>query len=332
MGKKGLNNINLKECGDNMALKRKDILGLRTLNQDEISEILDTAELMKYILLQNHKKTPHLQGTSTVNLFYENSTRTRLSFELASKYMSSSSANISASSSSVAKGENLIDTCKTIERMGADVIVIRHPMSGAPHIVAKHVSASIINAGDGMNEHPTQGLLDMYTIREKKTSFNGLKVAIIGDILHSRVARSNIWGLSKMGAEVSIAGPSTLLPPELDKTGVKICHRVEEAIDNADVVMMLRLQKERQEDGLLPSLREYSQVYGLNSERVRLAKKDVLIMHPGPINRGIEITSDVADGIHSLIQEQVTNGVAVRMALLYLITRARRDKNVIMHS
>jgi len=306
-----------------MALKRKDILGLRDMTQEEIVKILDTAETMKHILKQNNKKTPHLQGKSIVNLFYENSTRTRLSFELASKYMSASSANISASSSSVAKGESLIDTCRTIERMGADVIVIRHPMSGAAHIAARHVNTSIINAGDGMNEHPTQALLDLFTIRETKDTIEGLKVAIIGDIYHSRVARSNIWGLSKMGAKVAVAGPSTLLPIELDKTGTKVYQSVEEAVDGADVVMVLRLQKERQQKGLLPSLREYSQIYGLNMERLKLAKKDVLLMHPGPINRGVEITSDVADGIHSQIQEQVTNGVAVRMALLYLITRQR---------
>lgn len=315
-----------------MAIKRKDILGLRDLSQEEIVEILDTAELMKYILQQNNKRTPHLQGKSIVNLFYENSTRTRLSFELASKYMSASSANVTASSSSVAKGESLIDTCKTIERMGTDVIVMRHPMSGAPHIAAKHVSASIINAGDGMNEHPTQGLLDMYTIRENKPSFEGLKVAIIGDIFHSRVARSNIWGLSKMGAAIRVAGPSTLLPPELHKTGISVHDKVEEAIEGADVIIVLRLQKERQQSGLLPSLREYSQIYGLSEERLSLAKEDVLVMHPGPINRGVEIASDIADGLHSQINEQVTNGVAVRMALLYLITRQRGERDAIMHS
>ncbi|NLI61491.1 MAG: aspartate carbamoyltransferase catalytic subunit [Clostridiales bacterium] len=307
-----------------MAFMQKDILGLRTLNQEDILEILDTAKLMKYILEQNNKKTPHLQGKSIVNLFYENSTRTRLSFELASKYMSASAANLSSTSSSVAKGENLIDTCRTIERMGADVIVIRHPMSGAAHMVARHVKSAVINAGDGMNEHPTQGLLDIFTIRESKSAVQGLKVAIIGDIYHSRVARSNIWGLSKLGAKITIAGPSTLLPPELGKTGVTICGSVEEAIEDADVIIVLRLQKERQQKGLLPSLREYSQIFGLNKERLALAKKDVLIMHPGPINRGIEITSEIADGIHSQIEDQVTNGVAVRMALLYLLTRQRR--------
>ncbi|HZJ56885.1 MAG TPA: aspartate carbamoyltransferase catalytic subunit [Clostridia bacterium] len=314
-----------------MALKQKDILSLRALSKEEILEILDTAELMKYILKQNNKKTPHLHGKSVVNLFYENSTRTRLSFELASKYMSASSANISTSSSSVKKGEGLIDTVRTIARMGADVIVMRHPMSGAPHIAAKHVGASIINAGDGMNEHPTQALLDMFTIRESKIDLNGLKVTIIGDIAHSRVARSNIWGLSKMGARVEVAGPSTLLPPELHRTGIRIYNRVEEAIKGADVVIVLRLQKERQQTGLLPSLREYTQIFGLNKERLKLAREDVLIMHPGPINRGIEIASDIADGLHSRIDEQVTNGVAVRMALLYLITRQRGEQNANLH-
>lgn len=307
-----------------MPLKQKDLLGLRNISQEEIQEILDTAGLMKHILIQNNKKTPHLQGKSIVNLFYENSTRTRLSFELASKYMSASSANVSASASSVAKGESLIDTGKTIERMGVDVVVIRHPISGAPHLLAKHVKASVINAGDGMNEHPTQALLDMFTVREKKETIQGLQVAIIGDILHSRVARSNIWGMSKMGAQIRVAGPSTLIPPDLDKMGVQVSCNVEEAIKDADVVMVLRLQKERQQSGLLPSLREYSQIYGLNNTRLELAKKDVLVMHPGPINRGVEITSDIADGIHSQINDQVTNGVAIRMALLYLLTRQRR--------
>lgn len=311
-----------------MALSRKDFLGLRDVTSDEINEILDTAELMKYILTTNNKKTPHLQGKSIVTLFYENSTRTRLSFELASKYMSASAANISASSSSVAKGESLIDTGRTIERMGVDVIIIRHPLSGAPHLLARNVSASVINAGDGMNEHPTQALLDMFTIREKKGGFRGLQVAIIGDILHSRVARSNIWGLSKMGAKIRVAGPSTLMAPGLEEIGVEVAESVEEAIEGADVVMALRLQKERQEQGLLPSMREYSNVFGLNKERISLARKDALIMHPGPINRGIEITSDIADSDNSTINEQVTNGVAVRMALLYLITRRREHKNV----
>jgi len=245
--------------------------------------------------------------------------------------MSASAANISASSSSVAKGESLIDTGKTIERMGVDVVIIRHPISGAPHLLARHVSVSVINAGDGMNEHPTQALLDMFTMREKKGGFQGLQVAIIGDILHSRVARSNIWGLTAMGAKIRVAGPSTLMPPGLENMGVQVFNNVEDAIRDADVVMALRLQKERQESGLLPSMREYSNAFGLNRERISLARKDALIMHPGPINRGIELTSDVADCDNSTINEQVTNGVAVRMALLYLITRRRENENA-LHS
>jgi aspartate carbamoyltransferase catalytic subunit len=235
--------------------------------------------------------------------------------------MSSSSANISSSGSSVAKGETLIDTGKTIDMMGTDVIVIRHPQSGAPHLLARHVNASVINAGDGMNEHPTQALLDMFTMREKKGSLNGLKVAVLGDIYHSRVARSNIWGLTKMGAEVSLAGPATLLPPEIERTGAKVYSTIHEALIDADVVMSLRLQLERQKKALFPSVREYSRFFGLDDNRLQLAKKDALIMHPGPVNRGVELTSSVADSESSVINEQVTNGVAVRMALLYLLTR-----------
>ncbi len=304
-----------------MNLRSKDLLGLRDLTAEEIEHILDTAKTMKYIITSNSKKTPHLQGKSIVTLFYENSTRTRLSFELASKYMSSSSANISASGSSVAKGETLIDTGKTIDMMGTDVIVIRHPQSGAPHLLAKHVKASVINAGDGMNEHPTQALLDMFTMREKKGSLKGLKVAILGDIYHSRVARSNIWGLTKMGAEVSVAGPATLLPPGIEKTGARVYSTIHEALIDADVVMSLRLQLERQKKALFPTIREYSRFFGLDDNRLQLAKKDALIMHPGPVNRGVELTTSVADNESSVINEQVTNGVAVRMALLYLLTR-----------
>lgn len=304
-----------------MPIKRKDLLGLKNVKADEIEEILYTADLMKHILLQNNKKTPHLQGKSIITLFYENSTRTRLSFELASKYMSASAANISVSSSSVQKGETLVDTGRTIDMMGADIIVIRHPMSGAPHLLAKHTKASVINAGDGMNEHPTQALLDIFTIKEKKESFKGLKVAIIGDIYHSRVARSNIWGLTTLGANVFLFGPSSLMPPGIEKTGAIVCNNMEEAMEGADVVMALRIQKERQQSGYLPSLREYSMLYGINRDKLSCAKKDVLIMHPGPVNRGVEISSDVADMSASAINEQVTNGVAVRMALLYLMTR-----------
>ena len=302
--------------------KNKDVLGLRELSIEEIDEILNTAELMKHILTQNNKRTPHLQGKSIVTLFYENSTRTRLSFELASKYMGASAANVSASSSSVAKGETLIDTGRTIESMGADVIVIRHPMSGASHLLAK-VDASVINAGDGMNEHPTQALLDMYTIREKLGRLENVKVTIVGDIMHSRVARSNIWGLQKMGAEITLAGPSTLMPVEIEKMGVKICSNVEEAVEGADVVMGLRIQKERQHEGLIPSIREYADLFGIDKKKIELASPNVIIMHPGPVNRGIEMTSDVIDYTASTINEQVTNGVAIRMALLYLLTRRR---------
>ncbi|MGE5615123.1 MAG: aspartate carbamoyltransferase catalytic subunit [Bacillota bacterium] len=309
-----------------MNLKSKDLLGLKNISAGEIEHILDTSKTMKYVITSNNKKTPHLQGKSIVTLFYENSTRTRLSFELASKYMNASAANISASSSSVAKGETLIDTGRTIDSMGTDVIVIRHPQSGAPHLLAKHVKASVINAGDGMNEHPTQALLDMFTMREKKGSLKGLKVAILGDIYHSRVARSNIWGLLKMGAEVSLAGPRTLMPPGIELTGARVCKGVDEALNDADVVMLLRLQLERQKKSLFPSVREYSKFFGLDEKKLLLAKKDALIMHPGPINRGVELTSQVAGHENSVIDEQVTNGVAVRMALLYLLTRRGTDE------
>ena len=311
-----------------MMLKSKDILGLRDLSSEEIEYILNTAKTMKYIIDSKNKKTPHLQGKSIITLFYENSTRTRLSFELAAKYMSGCAANISASSSSVAKGETLIDTGKTIDQMGADIIIMRHNMSGAPHLLAQHVKASIINAGDGTNEHPTQALLDIFTIVEKKGSLKGLKIAIVGDILHSRVARSNIWGMVKLGAEVSVAGPSTLIPPGLENTGVKVFNTIQEAIIDADVVMGLRIQMERQKKGLFPTTREYARFFGLDDKRLKLAKDDALILHPGPVNRGVELSSAVVDGEQSLINEQVTNGVAIRMALLYLLTRRGGSENI----
>lgn len=311
-----------------MILKSKDLLGLKELSTEEIEYILNTARTMKLIVTSKNKKTPHLQGKSIITLFYENSTRTRLSFELASKYMSASAANVSASSSSVAKGETLIDTGKTIDMMGSDVVIIRHPMSGAPHLLAKNIDASVINAGDGMNEHPTQALLDMFTIIEKKGSLKGLKIAIIGDVYHSRVARSNIWGMTKLGAEVCVAGPATLLPPEIERAGVKAFNTVQEALIDADVVMGLRIQLERQKKGLFPSIREYSRFFGLDEKRLKLAKEDVLIMHPGPVNRGVELSSSVVDSEKSLINEQVQNGVAVRMALLYLLTRRDSGENI----
>ena len=304
-----------------MAFKHKDLLSLRDVEREEIEMILSTAASMRQLLDSPTKKTAHLQGKSIVTLFYENSTRTRMSFELASKYMSAAAANISASASSVQKGETLLDTGRTLDRMGTDVIIIRHPMSGAPHLLAQHVNAAVINAGDGINEHPTQALLDMFTIKRHKGHLDGLKVAIVGDVLHSRVARSNIFGLHTMGAEVALCAPPTLMPAQMEELGVKTYTRVEEAVEGADVVMGLRIQKERQEEGNFPSLREYSEFFGINEERMKYAKPDALIMHPGPINRGVEITSDAADCEQSVINEQVTSGVAVRMALLYLLTR-----------
>lgn len=307
--------------GEIVTLKRKDLLGLRGVSAQEIEGILATAETMKQVLLSNNKKTPHLQGKSIVTLFYENSTRTRMSFELASKYMSSASANISASASSVQKGETLIDTGVTLDQMGTDVIIIRHPMSGAPALLAQHVRASVINAGDGMNEHPTQALLDMMTMKTHLGGLSGLKVAIVGDVMHSRVARSNIWGLQTMGAHVVLAGPPTLMPVEIERTGAVLAPSVEDAVEGADVVMGLRIQRERQQKGLFPTVAEYCANWELTPERVKLARPGALVMHPGPMNRGVEIASSVADSDQSVIAEQVQSGVAVRMALLYLLTR-----------
>jgi len=304
-----------------MKLSGKDLLGMKELTAEEIRYILYQAETMKYILTQNAKKTPHLQGKTMVTLFYENSTRTRMSFELASKYMSANAANITASGSSVKKGETLIDTAKTLDAMGTDIIVIRHQMSGAPHLIAKHVNASVINAGDGMNEHPTQALLDLFTMKEKLGTLEGLKVAILGDVAHSRVARSNIYALNKLGSSVAIGGPSTLLPKDIESLGVTAYQNVEEAIEGADVVMCLRLQKERQQSGLLPSMREYSKFFGLNEKRLALAKKDALVMHPGPVNRGIELSTEVMNLPQAVVNEQVTNGVAVRMAVLNILAK-----------
>lgn len=307
-----------KEKGS-MKLKRKDILGLQDLSAEEINLILDTAGPMKEILSREIKKVPTLRGRLVVVLFYEPSTRTRTSFELAAKYMGADTVSISAATSSVQKGENLKDTAKTIEVMGADMIIIRHSVSGAPHLLAQMVGARVINAGDGAHEHPTQALLDMFTIREKKGCLDGLKVAILGDITHSRVARSNIWGLTKMGAEVRVIGPTTLMPPFIEDLGVKVFHRCEEGLEGVDVINVLRIQLERQQKGLFPSIREYTRLFGLDETKLRCAKPDVLVLHPGPVNRGIEISSQVQEGPYSVINEQVTNGVAVRMALLYLL-------------
>lgn len=302
-----------------MSLNRKDLLGLKDLTADEITLILDTAEPMKEIIQRQIKKVPTMRGKAVVNLFYEPSTRTRTSFELAGKYMSADTINISTSTSSVVKGESLKDTAKTIEVMGTDVVILRHPVAGAPHILARHVSASVINAGDGAHEHPSQALLDMYTIREKKGTLAGLRVAIVGDILHSRVARSNIFGLTKMGSEVRVVGPATLMAPEIEKMGAKPYYNLEEGLQDADVVMVLRLQLERQQKGLFPTIREYARIFGVTKDRLKVASPDVIVMHPGPMNRGVEIAPDVADSVEAVINEQVTNGVAVRMALLYLL-------------
>ena len=312
-----------------MNLVSKDVLGLKDMTKDEIEYILSTAQTMKYIITTNNKKTPHLSGKSIVALFYENSTRTRLSFELASKYLGANFASIAASTSSVAKGETLIDTGKTIQAMGTDVIIMRHPMSGAADFLSKNLNISVINAGDGLNEHPSQALLDMYTMKEKKGKIEGLKVAIVGDVYHSRVARSDIWGLIKMGAQVNVAGPSTLIPTGIEKMGVKVFNCVNEAIIDADVIIALRIQLERQKKGLFPTIREYSKFFGIDDNRLKLAKSDVLVLHPGPVNRGIELSSYVVDGKNSVINEQVTNGLAIRMALLYIITRRnKRSENI----
>jgi aspartate carbamoyltransferase catalytic subunit len=308
-----------------MPLKRKDLLGIADLSPEEINLILDTAETFRDINQRQIKKVPTLRGKTVINLFFEASTRTRTSFEIAAKRLSADAINISTSTSSVTKGETLVDTAMNLQAMAPDAIVIRHSSSGAPHQIAKIVNAAVVNAGDGAHEHPTQALLDALTIRQNKGRIAGLKVAVIGDILHSRVARSNAHLLSKLGAHVVLAGPRTLLPIGFEKLivpsegSVVFADNISEAIADADVVMMLRIQLERQAGGFFPSLREYSIHYGLNRRRLELAKSDVIVLHPGPINRGIEIDSDVADGPFSLILDQVNNGVAVRMAVLYLL-------------
>ncbi len=303
-----------------MKLARKDILGIRELGVEEINLVLDTAESFIEVSTREIKKVPTLRGVTVMNLFYEPSTRTRTSFEIAAKRLSADTINIAAATSSVVKGETFVDTAKNLEAMNPDIIVLRHSVAGAPHMLSKVVRQCVINAGDGAHEHPTQALLDMMTIREKKKRIAGLRVAIIGDIAHSRVARSNIYGLTKMGAQVAVGGPSTMMPRFIDRLGVEVHHHVDDAIRNADIIMMLRIQTERQDMSVFPSLREYANLFGLNRKRMALAKDDVIIMHPGPMNRGVEISPDVADGPYSVILDQVTNGVAVRMALLYLLS------------
>jgi aspartate carbamoyltransferase catalytic subunit len=307
-------------------LHGKDLLGIADLTSSEISLILDTAEAMKEVSARPIKKVPALRGKTVINLFYEPSTRTRTSFEVAEKRLSADTLNIAIATSSVVKGETLIDTALNLEAMNPDVIVMRHASSGACHLLARTCKAGIVNAGDGMHEHPTQGLLDAFTIRERKGRLQGLKVAIIGDMLHSRVFRSNVYLLTKMGAEVWACGPPTLMPAGIEQMGVRATTDVEEAVADADAVMMLRIQLERMQGGFFPSLREYFQVFGMTLERVRLAKPDAIIMHPGPMNRGVEIASEVADGPASVILDQVANGVAVRMAVLYLLAGGGDDE------
>ncbi len=308
-----------------MPFEKKNILDMASLSVDEITMILDTADRMKEISQRSVKKVPTLRGKTVVLFFYEPSTRTRTSFDIAAKRLSADSLSISASSSSMVKGETLIDTARNLEAMNPDVIVIRHSSAGAPHMLARMISPCIINAGDGMHAHPTQSLLDLMTVRENKEKINGLRIAIIGDITHSRVARSNCIGFTKMGAEVILSGPQTMIPKGIETLGVSFVPHVEDAICDADVIMMLRIQKERQKSFLFPSEREYARVYGLSNKRLENAKDNVLIMHPGPINRGVEIAPEVAYGPYSIILDQVTNGVAVRMALLYLVAGGTRN-------
>ncbi|HZP39074.1 MAG TPA: aspartate carbamoyltransferase catalytic subunit [Methylomirabilota bacterium] len=306
-----------------MGWKRKDLLGMQELEAAEITDVLDTAVSMKEISTREIKKVPTLRGKTVVNLFYEASTRTRTSFEIAGKWLSADVINFSASGSSAEKGESLLDTARNIEAMSPDVVVVRHKASGAPALLARSLRCGVINAGDGAHEHPTQALLDLMTIREKKGHLEGLNVAIVGDVTHSRVARSNIFGMRKMGMTVTVAGPPTLIPPQCQELGVKVSHRLEEAIEHADVIMMLRLQHERMQGGFIPSIREYSRVWGLTPARLQHCRPDVLIMHPGPVNRGVELSPEVADGRYSVILDQVSNGVAVRMAALYLLAGSK---------
>jgi aspartate carbamoyltransferase catalytic subunit len=306
----------------------KDLLGMRQLSAEEIGLILDTAESLKEISTRDIKKVPTLRGKSVIHFFYEPSTRTRTSFEVAAKRLSADTLSLTASGSSMVKGETLIDTARNLQAMNPDIIVLRHSSTGAPHLLARHVKACVINAGDGINEHPSQALLDLFTMREKKGRIKGLQVAIIGDISHSRVARSNIIGLIKMGAHVTVSGPPTMIPPGIEELGVKVVYAPSEAIRDKDVVMALRIQLERQSDVLFPGLREYASFFGLNSDLMETAKSDAIIMHPGPVNRGVELSPELADGPRSVILDQVENGVAVRMALLYLLIGGGGSDNV----
>jgi aspartate carbamoyltransferase catalytic subunit len=303
----------------------KDLLALEPLTADQIRLVLDTAEPFKEISERAIKKVPTLRGATIVNLFFEPSTRTRISFEFAEKRLSADTVNVAVSGSSVSKGETLVDTARNLEAMRIDMVVIRHGASGAAQFLAERIESNVVNAGDGTHEHPTQGLLDLLTIRDHFKKIEGLKVCICGDVLHSRVARSNLWGLKKLGAEVAVCGPRSLLPNAIDELGVTVFDRIEDAIEWADALNILRLQLERMQGGYIPSLREYNRVFGVTRERLDRAPRDVLILHPGPMNRGVEIDSDVADGPHSVILDQVTNGVAIRMAVLYLLAGGRPE-------
>jgi aspartate carbamoyltransferase catalytic subunit len=300
-------------------LGKDHLLGMAGASREEIETIIRTAESLKEISSRDIKKVPTLRGKTVVHFFCEPSTRTRMSFEIAAKRLSADTISLSASASSIIKGETLIDTVRNLQAMKPDVLVLRHPMSGAPHLVARHVSASVVNAGDGRHEHPTQALLDMMTVFERKGRLDELKISIVGDIANSRVARSDVLGFTSMGSEVTLAGPPTMMPLHAERLGARVTYDLDEAVEDADVIMMLRIQLERQAECLFPSIREYARHYGLTSKRLKKAKKDVLIMHPGPINRGVEISPEVADGPYSVILDQVTNGVAVRMAILYLL-------------
>jgi aspartate carbamoyltransferase catalytic subunit len=304
--------------------RRKDLLGLDDLSAQEITHLLDTAESFREVSTRSIKKVPALRGKVVALLFFEDSTRTRMSFELAASRLSADTLLLTTKGSSVAKGETTLDTVRNIEAMGVDIFVVRHNQSGAPHMLARQVKGSIVNAGDGQHEHPTQALLDIFTIRQRLGRIKGLRVAIVGDIAHSRVARSNILGLRKLGAEVVVVGPPTLVPAAIRSMGCEVSHSLDEVLGDVDVVNMLRIQFERFSSSLFPSVREYSKLYGLTSERLGRAHSDLLVMHPGPINRGVEITSHVADGPNSCILQQVTNGLAVRMAVLYLVSQAQQ--------
>jgi aspartate carbamoyltransferase catalytic subunit len=303
----------------------KDLLGLEYLSADQLRLILDTAERFKEVSERPIKKVPALRGKTIVNLFFEASTRTRISFEFAEKRLSADTVNVGSSGSSISKGETLVDTARNLEAMRIDMVVIRHPSSGSAEFLGKRIRSNVVNAGDGKHEHPTQGLLDILTLRDKFGKIEGLKVAICGDVLHSRVARSNIWGLRKLGAKVAVCGPASLVPRDIGALGVEVIPRIDDAIAWADALNVLRLQLERMTGGFIPSLREYNRVFGVTRERLERAKRDIVIMHPGPMNRGVEIDSDVADGPHSVILPQVTNGVAVRMAVLYLLAGGTPD-------